>query len=580
MILRENSSAKISGYMNQCKQIDLETQTAHTGENDITCELAFSNIEQAAEEGVDAMHNENEESENGKSGNVHLAELAKELEQIPSSEAKLQHVIDFMSASLAQAGSPHFKSFWQARILCLELFKENIGPSLRSSLWNKYTELSKEARRLKELLDEQSAFAVEQIEMAIQAVEQTIIQLDQLQKESSFQLPIHCKALEANFDYYCDIQYKLDLLNVQASRINSLRKELIKTDMRIRKKNQLFQRLSVAGDKVFPLRKEYIKAISATFSSDVEAFIKLHFTQEALHEAPFYLREEIKRLQSIAKILTLNAHTFTQTRISLSECWDKVKLLEKERKKERSHQKALYKQHVDAVVQKIEEFKQSFEAQQISIPEAHPKLEEIEDFMRTAELGRDEVRFLREQLQKARRSVSDRAKTEEQERQKDEQNRARQKQEKLQSLKLEIEDFLNNAQSYDVAKIEAERDSLLSKIQEANLFKSERQELERLFKPLRDIIADKQEKTLLELSDDDRNTLQQLRELLKQKIERRQEVKDQLENLRKAIGTSGLDISRAMAYNSQMHEEKERMTKLNQGIHEIEQKIVELSRKF
>ena len=79
-----------------------------------------------------------------------------------------------MELTLAQKGTPHFKSFWEARNLCVELFKQNISAAIKQPLWNKYSELSKEARRLREILDEQSAFAAEQIEIAIQALEKEI----------------------------------------------------------------------------------------------------------------------------------------------------------------------------------------------------------------------------------------------------------------------------------------------------------------------------------------------------------------------------------------------------------------------
>ena len=68
--------------------------------------------------------------------------------------------------SAPQPQSPHFKDFWEARRLCLPLFKENMNPKSRSLLWAEYIEISAEARKLKEILDEQSPFAVEQIELA------------------------------------------------------------------------------------------------------------------------------------------------------------------------------------------------------------------------------------------------------------------------------------------------------------------------------------------------------------------------------------------------------------------------------
>jgi hypothetical protein len=105
--------------------------------------------------------------------------------------------------------------------------------------------------------------------------------------------------------------------------------------------------------------------------------------------------------------------------------------------------------------------------------------------------------------------------------------------------------------------------------------KAEKQELERQLKPLRDLISEKKESSLLALSDDDRQTLQQYRDVLKQRLERRQEIKNQMELLRKASGSSGLDFEQAMSYNAQMAAEKERLEKINLGIKEIQDKISE-----
>ena len=110
--------------------------------------------------------------------NEQLDKLMKELAQQPDIESKLKLAITFMEASLAQNGAPNFRTFWELRKTCLETIRrKSIQPAARYSLWSKYIELSKEARRLKEILDEQSAFAAEQIDIAIQALEQDIAQL-------------------------------------------------------------------------------------------------------------------------------------------------------------------------------------------------------------------------------------------------------------------------------------------------------------------------------------------------------------------------------------------------------------------
>jgi len=75
-----------------------------------------------------------------------------------------------MRSALSQAETPRFKDFWECRRQCCfslrKIFLQKHVPIVGG-----YVELSDEARRLKELLDEQAAFAVEQIELAIQSIE-------------------------------------------------------------------------------------------------------------------------------------------------------------------------------------------------------------------------------------------------------------------------------------------------------------------------------------------------------------------------------------------------------------------------
>lgn len=503
-----------------------------------------------------------------------------ELNLLSDAESKLQKAIDFMETSLSHGGSPHFKSFWDARTLSLELFKQSISSPTRSVLWNKYTELSKEARRLKEVLEEQSAFAVEQIEIAILALENDIeSNVNFLSKGITLEFPIECKSLEKKIPYYQNIQSELNLLNAQATRINALRKELIKTEMRIRQKNKFFQRLSTAGDKVFPRRKELIKDVSQHFIEDVDAFIYENFSKSSLHDSLFFLREEIKAMQGMAKILTLNTHSFTHTRLRLSECWDKIKGFEKDRKKARAQQKTLFKQNQDAAQQKISELNEAFSSKQLSVADALKKAEEITAFMRQIELGRDELKILRDQLTSARQPILEQQKLEEQERQNQEQEREKQRKQRFTELWSESENLLNQVDGLDAEKLSAARDAILEKIAISSLSKLEKQELERFIKPLKDVISDKKERALLDLSEDDRQKLGHLKTLLKEKKERRNEIKNQLEIYRKAKGGSGLDFEQAMNYNNQIALEKERLEKLNQSIKELEEMIEQVERK-
>lgn len=505
--------------------------------------------------------------------NVHVQALIKEIEQFSNVEEKLNKIISFMESTLAQEGTPHFKSFWESRNLCIALFKEHLPPASRVTLWEKYSVLSKEARRLKELLNEQSAFAEEQIDIAIKALEEDIQTLSSAERQISDHLPLVCEALKSNLSLYNNLQQELNFLNVFASKINSLRKELIKTEMRIRKKNKFFQRLSSAGDKVFPRRKELIKEISQQFYSDVDAFIKNHFSRDLAHETPYILREEIKLLQNIAKILTLNAQTFNNTRTRLSDCWDKLKEVEKERKHKRAEKKQLFQKNKEDTEHKIVELSKEIESKALGPQDILQKIDSIYIYMRTVELGKEEIKSLRDQLQSIKQPILEQIEKEAVARLDQEKERAKQKQLKFLELREEVESLLRSADTYDLENLITSRDTLQSKIAQSSLIKVEKNELETLLKGLREIIADKKEKKLFLLSNDARQDLSQLNEILKQRKVLRDEAKNQIETLRKVCGASGFDFVKAMEYQTQLNEEKERLQKMNTAIKEIEQKI-------
>lgn len=506
-----------------------------------------------------------------------FTEFMRQFQEESTAEGKIRQSIEFMRAALSNAGTPRFKDFWEGRRICLPLFKENISPKVRSQLWGLYIELSTEAKRLKEILDEQSAFAIEQIELAIQAVERDLEHYELILSQSQIDsFPFQSISLKGKEVIYDAIQKELMLLNTLAARVNAMRKEVVKTEMRIRIKNKLLERLSLCGDKIFPKRKEMIKKISLEFIGDVDKFIESHFQDEEFQGVPLYtLREEIKELQSIAKVLTLNTHAFTETRLKLSGCWDKIKNREKERKKETQQKRQVFKQSYDLVMEKIAPFAEAC-ISGISVDECNKQAAEILDFMRTVELGRDEVRVLRDEIQNAKRAPFDRAREVENERQRKEKEAESLRREKINALKEELAALLSQSSNTELEVLVAKRDEILKSFEEISLAKPEKQIVDRLFKQLKDAIDEKREKALLMLSDDDLKALDQLKEVLSERKQRRVEVKNQLEQYRKMLGGSGFDFEKAMLYREMIEDEKVSLEKMNALIHEIEEKIEQI----
>jgi hypothetical protein len=516
--------------------------------------------------------------------NMSFDSFSKELEAKEKPEDKLTFAIEFMTFSLSQHGSPQFKNFWETQKLCLPLFKENITPIVRSELWSLYRELSREARNLKEIFDEKSAFAIEQIDMAIKSLEDDITNFgDMLTSMDDLKFPLPSETLQKNFAVYNKVQRELNLLNTYAARINSLRKELIKTEMRIRQKNKFFQRLSAAGDSVFPKRKEYINTISQQFLDDVTSFSTDYFSEGKADGSLFAFREEIKALQNIAKVLTLNTKSFTTTRSKLSECWDIVKSQEKERKKERMQKRSIFKQNSQVILDQIKAFEEKYkDVEDFSKTEAQKELKEISLNMKDIELGRDEVHMLKDHLNELRSLLTAKERREEQERLAKEQERISQKKEEIARLKDAITSLIEETKDIqDVEDIEAKKAAIIEDINTSEiLIKSDKTALEKqIERPLRDILAEKRENALLNMSATDRQALDDLRKILQDRLDHRKEIKNQLETYRKESKSSGLDFEKAMSYNEMIQQEKDNLQKDNVRIQEIENRIAELTSK-
>ncbi|MFA5250863.1 MAG: hypothetical protein WC371_05600, partial [Parachlamydiales bacterium] len=341
------------------------------------------------------------------------SQLEEDLKKLSSIEEKLQLAIGKMEEALKSEKSPLFKLFWEAKQQALLLFKESLHPLSRSKFWDQFVEASNEAKRLKAILDEQAAFNMEQIELAISGLQKDIENSEALLLQmAEVKLPNPSLVLERKKAFYAKMQKELDLLNTFASRVNSLRKEVLKTEMRIKFKSRFFKQLSSVGDLIFPKRKELIRELSEKFVADVEYFCQNYF-QEEDQRAPFYLlKEEIKKLQGVSKVFTLNTKAFTQARLKLSESWDKLKSLELKHKTEMEQKKTLFEENVGKVREKITALEQKCR-EGLEERQAERESGEILKFMRTVELSSPDVRFLKEELEKALRPLREKEKQEE-----------------------------------------------------------------------------------------------------------------------------------------------------------------------
>lgn len=453
-----------------------------------------------------------------------IEEFLKSLENVPDLETKLQKTIDFMQAAISQSGVPHFKNFWEAKKLCQSLFKEPVAPAVRTILFEKYQEISKEGQRLKVLLDQESAFACEQIEMAIAAVEADLTNLADLIKTSPpIEIPFPSTTIDPKRSFYDDKQQELNILNATASKINALRKELIKQEMRIRQKNQFFQRLSQAGDKVFPKRKDLIKEVSDAFLADVDSFINASFKGEEILGSLKELRDEIRALQTIAKIYTLNTHAFNHVRKELSARWDLMKKVEKDRKVE-------WQDKMQARKLKEQERQQAFEKEE---KEA---------------LRHKEHELERENAAKAL----------------------------FNELKAKIDELAAEASHLDGKVLKERYDAVVDEQRHHSFSKKEKQALQSLLSSLKDVVVKKREQEILERAGSEAERLIHLKNLLEERMLRRKEIKDQVEMYRVSKGASASHFDQAWTNVQLLNVEKERLAEIDSLIEDVKGQIESL----
>lgn len=492
-------------------------------------------------------------------------------------EEKIRTAIAFMRERLSGSASPRFREFWEVRKLCLPVFKESLPARVRADLWQEYIDLSVEARRLKEILDEQSAFAYEQIDLAVQSLVKDLESYAEcVAKAADIALLNDLLALSAKKEHYNAHQKELHLLNAFAAKVSALRKEIIKTDMRIRSKNKLFERLSACGDQIFPRRKELIRIVSEDFLEDVSAFVTKNFSSTQEMRGPLHsLREEIKGLQAVAKVLTLNTHSFTETRTKLSGCWDIVKTKEKEKKKEFNEKRAIYQQNLEQAEELIKPFEElcSTEADLAVVDKAFA---ELEGALKEIELGRFEHRVIREKIDLARKPHEEKREKLAKEQQELMRAAEQERLEKVQAFRSSLQMILDEVEGVDAETLQSTKSTKEEEYKALSVSKAERVLLDRMFKQLKDRILEAKGAALLSLSDDEQKQYEGLLEILREKKERRAEMKHQLEVYRKALGGSGFDFEKAMTYQELMQVEKTSLEQIDKDIREIERKIEEL----
>jgi hypothetical protein len=491
-------------------------------------------------------------------------EIIKEISKLSKVENKIVSLLDKMQEAL-HSQPLELKIFFDIKSISLNLFKENMSISLRSELWKKYIELLEEAKKVKDAIDDQNSFAIEQIDIAIKALENDLKNFDKLLKNIKPIDIANIKAFESNLLFFIDIQKELSLLNSFAIRINSLRKEIVKTSMKIKTKSNFFTRLANLGDLIFPKRKEKINLLSIKFTNVIDEFTKDYDDKKA----PFFvLKTEIKDLQNIAKIFTINTASFTESRMKLSKYWDKIK------ESERIYKQNQLKSNKNSypIEEKIIEFC-AFCQTKPKKEEWIKKEKELLDEINRTDLIRSDVYKLKKLIEDAKQVLFEEEKQNKLKIIKEEKEEKEEKSNKdkiITDLKITIENLTSNT-SLAVNKIIEEKNNLEKKLISLNLSKFESLLFNSNLKKIEDTIEDKKDLEIINTKN-----LNNIKDVLSKKSKKRVEIKNVYEDIRKELNKSNLDFEKAILLRDLLNIQKTRLDKIDLSLDKLQEEIINL----
>ncbi len=304
-------------------------------------------------------------------------ECKQELDQALMIDQKLMHAIEFMKEALSNGRKARFRDFWRMKKVCLELFKSEIHRAKRTVFWSEYTALLSQAHALQRIIEEQTNFQAEQIELAIKSLEEEKEEIEVTQEE---------RDLFSKIDKTDELArlHKMSLYtHSERQQALSLRKEILKLEIRISQKNKLLGRLSKVCDRIFPKRKAFLLDLTKAFSRLVDEFIQIHFDLSEkkikTHPTFYHLREKIKAFQVALKELTISNEAYGRIRSQLGDCWDLVSAEEKELKKKSSlkKQEMLKSEKVEEEKKKKEKEEEAEKKSRVS--EALEKLDSLKN---------------------------------------------------------------------------------------------------------------------------------------------------------------------------------------------------------
>jgi len=381
----------------------------------------------------------------------------EKLENSTDIDAQLYIAIEFMKTALSEGEKACFHDFWRMKKICLDLFKKEMHPTKRSLYWEEYTKILSQAHSLQKILEEQTDFQVEQISLAITALENELNEKEKWKAIINIE-PLKDSVLDRQF---LKIRKELAVLGIAKEKLLSLRKEILRQDIRIGQKNKLLVKISQSGDLIFPNIKKLTKQLSLEFLQCIDQFVSDNFSLSGSKiiskELPFALKQQIKSFQDILKILPVSNDIYRKIRSILSQCWDLISCHEKQK---REAFEKLREQENEKLTQLMEQLSQIEVDSQV-----HKKTEEFIKETKSLGLSKDAMHKLWKEVGRLRDEF-DQIKRKDEEKHCEIENKK--KEEDLEKVKISIEILKVLSQKAKRMKLENLERDFTSEIQEIN----------------------------------------------------------------------------------------------------------------
>lgn len=495
-----------------------------------------------------------------------VLKLEVAVKALPSQEEQLKAGIEFLKASLTEGQRPRFKDFWDGRRVLMSIWREG-GKELPPEQATLLQEMSQEARKLKAVVDEQATAALAELEASVHALEVDVQHMPEAIRALAA-IEVMPASLMHRADSYQTTQKEAQILNQLAHRMTQLRKEVLSRELRVRHKNQLLTRLSTAGDRVYPRRKELVGQLSQWFVEDVTKYLKEAFPQDQIVGMLNQHREEIKQLQQVAKLLSLNAVAFNSTRQQLADGWNKVKSADQERKRARQEKQSSLAAATETVNQAIAAL-EAKAAQVLQGAASATELDALKDAalkaLRTTPVGRDQVKVLKDRIFAAMRPITDK-----EDAVREEKKRAARGQEDAYRSRVAQ---MDQAIESEIARLAAsDRNVIREAIQHLQTQLTEQsfllEDMERFQRGIRTLALQAFEKDF-----EDAQEVTALEALASDVKKARQELRNSVDRMRKSRGGSALGVTKALEIESGLLLEKGRLDQINSLLYEIESKL-------